>query len=377
MLSFWERESLVTYDVIVVGSGIVGLTTALLYKELHPRKSVLVIERGILPSGASTKNAGFACIGSISELEADLKSESLDAVLEVVEMRKIGLELLKKRVANSNVGFQNEDSYELLFDKDIRLVERIAFWNTHLSPMFKTDVFEMAFEQLPVFGFGDRVKGLIRNNVEGAMDTGKMMRYLTDVALKAGVEIKTGAEVIAVQEFSTFNKIFIFDRSLNTNIEFRSDLLFVCSNGFTKQLFKDIDIRPGRGQVLITQPISQLKIKGIFHFDEGYYYFRNVGDRILFGGGRNKYKEKEETTEIGINNAIIQDLKAHLNSTVLPGTSFKIDMEWAGIMAFGEEKKPIIRQYSDRIFIGVRLGGMGVAIGSLVAKKLVELSESD
>ena len=67
MLSFWEKDFFIAYDHIVVGSGIVGLSTAIAIKEKQPNSRVLVLERGIFPTGASTKNAGFACFGSLSE----------------------------------------------------------------------------------------------------------------------------------------------------------------------------------------------------------------------------------------------------------------------------------------------------------------------
>ena len=76
-LSYWEKETYINHtDLLVVGAGIVGLSTAIHYKERFPSKKVTVIERGYLPTGASSKNAGFACIGSPSELLADLKSSS-------------------------------------------------------------------------------------------------------------------------------------------------------------------------------------------------------------------------------------------------------------------------------------------------------------
>ena len=31
--------------------------------------------------------------------------------------------------------------------------------------------------------------------------------------------------------------------------------------------------------------MKNLKIKGSFHYEKGYYYFRNIDNRILLGGG--------------------------------------------------------------------------------------------
>ena len=62
MQSFWERESFAQYDLIVIGAGITGLSTAASFKEKHPAADVLVIEQGTLPLGASTRNAGFCLL---------------------------------------------------------------------------------------------------------------------------------------------------------------------------------------------------------------------------------------------------------------------------------------------------------------------------
>ena len=62
-----------------------------------------------------------------------------------------------------------------------------------------------------------------------------------------------------------------------------------------------------------------------------------------------------------------------LKTIILPTTSFEIDQRWSGIMGVGDKKKPIIKQISNHVFCGVRLGGMGIAIGSLVGRELAAL----
>jgi len=43
-------------------------------------------------------------------------------------------------------------------------------------------------------------------------------------------------------------------------------------------------------------------------------------------------------------------------------------------MAFGKNKRPIIQKVSDRVAVAARLGGMGVALGSLVGKEVANLA---
>ena len=72
-LSYWEIKTWLTdIDFTIIGSGIVGLNTALELRNNYPKAKILILEKGRLPQGASTKNAGFACFGSLSEIIDDL-----------------------------------------------------------------------------------------------------------------------------------------------------------------------------------------------------------------------------------------------------------------------------------------------------------------
>jgi glycine/D-amino acid oxidase-like deaminating enzyme len=137
----------------------------------------------------------------------------------------------------------------------------------------------------------------------------------------------------------------------------------------------DEDVIPGRGQVLRTRPVEGLRFRGIYHFDKGYYYFREIDGRVLFGGGRNLDFEGENTTEMALNDMIQHDLDEKLRTIILPGTEFEIAQRWSGIMAFGNTKKPIIKKFSNRVYGAFRMGGMGVALGSDAAYELVKLIE--
>ena len=67
-------------------------------------------------------------------------------------------------------------------------------------------------------------------------------------------------------------------------------------------------------------------------------------------------------------------LERLLKEVILPNTPHEIDYSWAGIMGVGETKNPIIKNISNNIICAVRLGGMGVAIGTIVGKKAAELA---
>lgn len=376
MLSFWERNSFLQHNYIIIGSGIVGLSAACSIKEQQPSASVLVLERGILPAGASTRNAGFACIGSLTELLADLRHSPTPLVLALLDLRLKGLQKLRARLGDAAIDYRALGSYELISEHELPCLAQIDNLNNLLCPVLGGNAFGLATEKIDEFGFDKtQVKAMIQNYFEGQLDTGKMMHSLWQYANSLGVMVLTGAEVNNISDTGNGAVVAVNQLTIQKKIAFVANKkAIICTNAFAKQFMPNEDITPGRGQVLITKPIDNLPFKGIFHFDEGYYYFRNYGNRVIFGGGRNLDFAAEATTEIAYNQQILSHLKHKLQTLILPNTPFEIDMEWAGIMAFGTtDKMPILKKISPHIVAGVRLGGMGVAIGSILGEQIYEL----
>jgi glycine/D-amino acid oxidase-like deaminating enzyme len=367
-LSYWEYKSwFQNVDFTIVGSGIVGLHAALHLRKRFPKSKILIIEKGSLPEGASTKNAGFACFGSLSEIVDDFNSQSPEEVFQLISKRWEGLQLLRNRIGDVEMDFQPNGGYELFVEKDKDIfeecLEKLDSVNKLFFPLFKSPVFKVLKD---TFGFQKIQQQIIFNPFEAQIDTGKMMRKLLKLAYSEGILILNNQSVSEYQENDSDVKVSLGDFSFSTK-----KLLFA-TNGFTKDLFS-ADVQPARAQVLITKPIPNLDIKGTFHLDKGYYYFRNIDNRILFGGGRNLDFEGETTTDFGNTTLIQNELERLLREVILPNHKFEIEHRWSGIMGMGSSKNPIVQQLSNHVYCGIRLGGMGIAIGSLVGKELVEL----
>ena len=154
--------------------------------------------------------------------------------------------------------------------------------------------------------------------------------------------------------------------------EMKVDRLIICSNGFASQLV-DEDVIPARAQVLITKPIPNLSLNSTFHMDKGYYYFRSINNRILLGGGRNLDINGETTTELETTEYIQTALRNILDEIIMPNQKVDVDYSWSGIMGLGKSKQPIVKKIADNVYVGIRMGGMGVAIGAAVGQQLSEL----
>jgi gamma-glutamylputrescine oxidase len=138
-LSYWEIKTWLTnIDYTIVGSGIVGLNCALQLRQRFPKAKILVLEKGMLPQGASTKNAGFACFGSLSEIIDDLKTHSEDDVIELIKKRVDGLKLLRETLGDKAIDYQNLGGYELFLESNEELRVKtlsISFYNLFLKIM--------------------------------------------------------------------------------------------------------------------------------------------------------------------------------------------------------------------------------------------------
>lgn len=369
-ISYWELKHYFTnVDLIVIGSGIVGLNTAYYYKKNNPKAKVLVLEKGILPAGASTKNAGFACFGSPTELLSDLKKMPEETVWETVQMRWNGLKLLRKNLGDKNISFKQNGGYELFNEKKLfeDCNESLFYLNKQARIYIgKKNVYSSSNSSIKSFGFKN-IKGIILNKEEGQIDTSKTFNALLQLIQKENISILNNIEISKIIDSKQCVE-------LQSNLGvFKAKKVVVAVNGFAKELLNINDVEPARAQVLITKPIANLKLKGTFHYDEGFYYFRNIDNRILFGGGRNLDFKGENTSKIDVTKKIQNQLENLLKTVIIPNQKFTIEHRWAGIMGVGNEKKPIIKHYSPNVVCAVRMGGMGVAIGSLVGKEAAKL----
>ena len=369
-MSIWEKESFFApADIVVVGSGLVGLWSAFYLKKKAPRLSITIVERGLIPTGASTRNAGFACFGSLTEIAAGVTEMGEDQLLQLVEMRYKGIKKIKKTFGNKAIGFEKYGGYELITAADNnQLRSQIDTFNRLLKKITgQQKTFQLQNDLLPRFGFAG-IQHLISNRSEAQLHSGKLCQALLHLVQSMGVTVLNNTEITA------FEKVH-GQLLLHTNHAFPllSSQLLVATNAFARQLLPQLDIIPARGQVIVTSPIEGLPFKGCFHFDEGYYYFRDLGDRVLLGGARNKAFEEERTEEMILSDTIQQELERFLQEVVLPGRHYSIEHRWSGIMAMGSEKMPILKAVNDQVFCAVRMSGMGVALAPVIGEKVAAL----
>ncbi|MEM6395668.1 MAG: FAD-dependent oxidoreductase [Bacteroidota bacterium] len=395
-ISYWESQTFIGRpDVVIVGAGFVGLRTALSIRAREkisgerPR-DIMVIDRHSFGLGASTRNAGFACFGSPTEILADLEHGDEAAVWDTIERRYKGVERLREELSNAD-HWKLQGGYEVFLDKgkyewvmdqlprlNRRLSERLgkgARWLPSKTP-------EGLKSELPV----------LYNAAEAKLQPAELLKYLQEKCRTQGIRLVYGCEVKAMN--GQVGEMQIETVPLGI---IECDLVLVATNAFSNQLGLDLDLKPQRNMVLLTEPIPGLELPGTYHHHEGYVYFRTVesteGPRVLIGGARH-LDEEAETMEFevvrpsrhscsqqshGISSFEKRlDLRKSLKSYLLeflstPKQDVQITHLWTGILAQGSNKIPIIKRLQSGLFVAVRLAGMGVAMSGEVADTAAEL----
>ncbi|MBS1530326.1 MAG: FAD-binding oxidoreductase, partial [Bacteroidetes bacterium] len=293
-------------------------------------------------------------------------------VLRLVDYKWRGLRRLRGNLGDASIDFQQYGGYELFTDdeKDAaeEALDHLTYFNNLLAQAIGgADIYAVADAKIADFGFKG-VSRMIFNPYEGQIHTGKMMRTLLNRIYEQDVLVLNNCSVNRIENEGRHIHLFTSQGS------FKSKKVILATNAFAAQLYPDLDVVPGRGQVLVTKPIQGLKLKGTFHFNDGYYYFRNIDDRVLFGGGRNLDFKQEATWDFGHTEGVKNSLIHYLDEMILPGQNYDIDYWWSGIMGFGEDISPIIKEVQPNIYCAVRCNGMGVAMGSLVGEEVARLA---
>jgi gamma-glutamylputrescine oxidase len=375
MISIWEKETFYApYDIVIVGSGFVGLWSGFQLKKKNPKLKIAIVDRGIIPTGASTRNAGFACFGSLSEVVYDAQTMGNDKMLHLVEMRYKGLERIQKYFDDNLIDFDMCGGYELFDSSDKvssgQLQQNIDYINSLFKSITgKKKTYKLVDGNISAFGFAN-TKHLVKNNLEGYLHSGKLIQALLSKVQGMGVQIFTQTEI---NSFERINGKIELQTSQPFNLS--TSQLLVCTNAFAKELLPKEDVIPARGQVLLTSPVENLPWKGTFHSDEGFYYFRNLGKKVLLGGARNKAFDDERTTDMSTSDFIQSELEKYLNEVVLPDFKgrYTIENRWSGIMAMGGEKMPIVKEIQPNVFCCIRMSGMGVALAPVVSQQVAEM----
>lgn len=361
--SFWEKDIYPeVFDVVIVGAGFTGLHTALSLKERAPQINIVILEAAVRHGSASTRNAGFICFGSPTEIISDLNLMGRENVVSLVKDRYKGIQKLKQRLSSSEVRWNWDGTCEVLErgqsieSNNLSLVNEVINEATGIPD---------AYQMVDPGVYGLKCDGpVLRSKNEGAMHPGLAVRVLENLCLQKGMTI---IHQCAVQDWCKDDSRIIVDTTIG---QFFCEKLVLATNAFF-QSSKDTQlVRPAKNQVYVTNSVKH-GLKGTYHMNEGYVYFRPVGDRILIGGGRHLESGKDEGVDF--NPEIESYLLQVVHDYICPNQDIYFEHQWLGHIGVGPQKMPVVKEIEKNIFIGVRLSGMGVALAPIIGERLTSM----
>lgn len=368
--SYWEStEWFEDADLVIIGAGFVGLSAAIHSKKLNPKGQIIVIERDPIGGGGSSKNAGFACFGSTSELQEDRLALGDEQALLLVQKRWQGLAQLRSLLGDDAIDYDACGSLELFrTHSDYEPLEEAALaeLNEWIAPVTGSN---RTFIPVPLKDLHSlhhsTLTGAIYSPLEGALNAGKMLKALESKAIGQGIRIIRGCEVTNIDLKHDVPSLTIL-RPPADELHLRPSQVIVATNAFTSSLLPQIEVLGKSNLVLVTAPIPNFEFGPTVHMDAGYLYARSIGQRMLIGGGRHWGMEDEQVLR--------EELQKILHAIWPQTAQVKIEYSWHGTLGIGAQRLPIIQRLHPKCVVAARLGGMGVAMGIEVGKQASELA---
>jgi gamma-glutamylputrescine oxidase len=302
-----------------------------------------------LASGASGRNGGFALRGGAMAYRVARMQLGPSAAAALWRLSERHLERL---AALAGDAFRPVGSLRLAADRDERaelVAERTALTE---------DGFAVEWVD-PDGPLADRYHGAILHPRDGALQPARWVRRLGRIAAEAGADVRERDPIESIASVD-------------------ADAVVVATDGSGRGLLPELDraVKPTRGQVVVTEPLDELRYDRPHYARHGYDYWHQTPDRRLVVGGRRdaalelEYTDEEETTE-----AIQRELDSF--AAELADRPVAVTHRWAGIWGTTADSLPLVGPIPGREGVWAALGYsghgnvLGFAAGDLVGRAIL------
>lgn len=347
-----------TYDAIVIGAGIAGLSTA---RELAKRKKrVLLLER---------ENPG----GKASRAAAGILDPYTEAGEETPVFR-LGLvafdfypSFLDEIGADSRKEIEFEKTgllYAALTPEDAGILkDRVEWQKRRRVPVESLTAAEVRKLE-PVVT--ERVQGGIFYPQIPKLNAAKLTTALFEAARRAGVEIRTSVESVSLwTQNEKARGVKLSGESLETE---NVVLATGCWPELHESLGLGIRVKPVRGQILIFRTTSAFRPKTMLHSLRYAYLIPWPDERLLVGSTLESAGFEDGVTPDGQKDILDRASEMAEGIRALP-----LEKSWTGLRPYVEGGLPRIGPTRIRgLFVAVGYYRGGILIGPLAGKLLAE-----
>lgn len=346
-------------DVVIVGAGFVGLSTAYWISELRPDLKIILLDRNQVGSGASGRNAGFLTKGSATFYKTLSKEWGHEKAESLKSFAEASLELLYQNILKSSPEIKFEKTSSLtLFQKE----ESKLKWDKEL---FDPEIFGFTWlnEQDLPSGLQAKFFGAYESGPEYKINPMQLLNTLRATLESRKIQVienLSAFELTADGVSTEYNKI-------------KCKKVVLALNGYApefSQAFKGV-IFPRRAQMLAVELEDELNTNALHYDSPERVYWRKSDEKTLIIGGKRLLDEANEEgafekisskIQTGLERYLVEQLKVR----------FKVIHRWSGIMGFTEHELPFITNVEaalETYMIG-GFSGHGMGLGFKSAEEM-------
>ncbi len=351
-----------TADIVIVGSGYVGLSTAWWLSEYRPDLKIIVLDRSRLGAGASGRNAGFLTKGSASFYKKLHKQWGQESARKLFKFAEDSLSLVDQHILKS--------SPEIKFEKtnSLTLFQTEALKQSWEEESFRPGDYNFEWKSAEDLSssLSSTFFGAYENSPEYKIDPFQLLS-----SLKKSLEAR---KIQVIENLSAFS---ITAEGVSTEINFiKCSQVILAMNGYLPQFhdaFKSI-VRPYRAQMMAVELENDIDSSALHYDSPERVYWRKSSDKILLIGGKRILDEAGEVGDFDkISGTIQTGLEAYITEVLK--VKFKVINRWSGIMGFTEHELPFVTKIQSPLE-GYAIGGFsghGMGFGFRSAQEMAQL----
>lgn len=347
-LNHWHQYRHKSYNSIIIGAGITGLSMAMWLKLKNPKEKILICDKGM--DMASRRNAGFVTSGSLKYLLNLIDKIGKKEALAIWRISKKNRELIEDFIIQNNIAkltqYQKLGSVTYLNQRDTLRIEELGFKRLENKLL-------------------DGLSGVI-DTEESSFNPVRFHDFLLNYVIGLGVEIDFNSEVTSI---NYKNKSWI----VSAREELKCKKLFIATNCLIlidKTIEKDKIVRT-RAQIQSFHLSSKQEDSSNIYVPDKKIYYRIHKNKLIIGGLRIIDRECEVTNAIGLNPKIQDALEDYVLTNI--DNMAKIENQWSGIMGMRNSELPLVflDKKKSLYFLG-GYSGHGNAFAFYLSKKLIE-----
>lgn len=372
--SFWldrsDKVEAKSFDVVIVGAGISGVSTAYWMNQEDPGLKIAIVERGRLASGASGRNAGFITCGSVEHFNRMIGKHGKEEAIDIWKFSEKNLKLLQEHIIQDDpvpLQFEKKGCYSLAaHDSEFQELQNVSNIMREIDIPVEICSAEHIQKNLGAREFVGGIKYLDDATVHPVRMIERILSKTKNVTL---IE---GTEVFGVDAINDGTRLVKTDQG---TIE--TSMVIYALNGYSAQrhpYFAD-KIYPTRGQILMMEKVPRF-MEGPCYANFYLDYFRQLPTGELLIGG---FRQIEKATEVGYSDHITDTIQNALHDFVrkhLPQFEGKnVSHRWSGIMGFSKDGQPLVGAMPDdnQVFFLGGYTGHGIGLAFHTAKCTVDL----